>query len=384
MECQLTELTLAFHPRELVSDEVQCTCCNLCSRVLCTRSLIPMAGDRLLCRVFFGFVIMSIIFLLYWSIITHPSSNPSSSEWLSVILPLASETNVNCTYSQPENRTNAITSTPDIWFSTFLLILVPIRPSDKDSRQLIRDTWFEGLKNSQDAALRFIVGTKAIESDEQVKLTEENGTFGDIIFVDTKEDFSARTNKTLALINWAHHHVKFSYLFKCDYETYVFVKNVIVELKKRPTTTKLYYGIMTVNKKPIRGKAKGADNKWHLTPMYLPFALGGGYILSHDLVSFLSQESSHLMQHVNEDTAIGAWVSAFDHERRSDKTFCMWQKDNAKLPDCNDDLIVALLLQNHNKEEVKDHFHYFHEHSNNERKIVLEYINSKMGVHQKR
>ena len=80
-----------------------------------------------------------------------------------------------------------ITSTPDIWFSTFLLILVPNLPFDKDSRQLIRDTWFEGFNNSKDVALRFVFGTKAMEAEKMVKLTEENGTFGDIIFIDLKE-----------------------------------------------------------------------------------------------------------------------------------------------------------------------------------------------------
>ena len=122
-----------------------------------------------------------------------------------------------------------------MWFSTFLLALVPIRPSDKDSRQLIRDTWFERFNNSQDVALRFVAGTKAMEYDKQVKLIEENGTFGDIVFVDTKEKFTALTNKTLALINWAHHHVKFSYLFKSDDDTYMFVNNVIEELKTETT-----------------------------------------------------------------------------------------------------------------------------------------------------
>ena len=151
-------------------------------------------------------------------------------------------------------------------FSTFLLTVVPIRPLDnQDScRKLIRETWFEGFNNSQDVALRFIVDTKAMESDKQAKLTEENGTFGDITFFDAKEDFNALTNKTLAFINWAHRHVKFSYLLKCDDDTYVFVKNMIVELKKRPTTTKLYYGIMYVNRKPKYGEKKWADDNWNL------------------------------------------------------------------------------------------------------------------------
>ena len=95
-----------------------------------------------------------------------------------------------------------------------------------------------------------------MQSTQRVELTKENETFGDIIFVDIKEDITALTNKTLALINWAYHHVKFSYLMKCDDDTYVFVNNTIAELRKRLTTTKLYYGIMKINGKPIHGNFK--------------------------------------------------------------------------------------------------------------------------------
>ena len=269
-------------------------------------------------------------------------------------------------------------NTSDMWFSTFLLIVVPTRPLDKDSRQLIRDTWFEGFNNSQDVALRFIVGTKAMEYDKQVKLIEENGTFGDIVFVNSKEDFTALTNKTLAFINWAHHHVKFSYLLKCDDDTFVFVKNMIVELKKRPTTTKLYYGIMHENKRPILGKQKWADNNWNLGSYFLPYAVGGGYILSHDLVSFLSQQSPHLMWHINEDTAVGAWVSVLDHEQRSDGKFCLWWKEHTIKLVCDYPLLAFLLFE-HMRKELEKHFHYFHDHSNDSI-AIFKYIESSNAI----
>ena len=37
-----------------------------------------------------------------------------------------------------------------------------------------------------------------MESDKQVKLIEGNGTFGDIIFADSKDDFNALTNRTFS------------------------------------------------------------------------------------------------------------------------------------------------------------------------------------------
>ena len=339
-----------------------------------------LRNDRLFYSAFlaFGFVLM----ILYYR--TEISANSAaiitSNKW-SMLLASAK---VNCTSSQLEKKTN--TSITDIWFSTFLLILVPSHPLNKDARQLIRDTWFEGFNNSKDVVLRFIVGTKAIEADQIIKLTEENGTFGDIIFIDLKESYSALTNKTLALINWAHRHVKFSYLFKCDDDTYVFVKNIIVELKKRPTDTKLYYGKIAKSNKPLNGEVKCADNNWNLGPYYIPYAMGGGYILSHDLVSFVSRQSPHLMWHINEDTAVGAWVSVLDHERRSDGKFCFWWKArlNLIIHQCKNPIFHMIFFK-HTDEDVKKHFKYFYEHYNEGWGALKQYIinSSKTETHQK-
>ena len=259
--------------------------------------------------------------------------------------------------------------TLDIWFSTFLLIVVPIRPSDQDTRQLIRDTWFEGFKNSQDIALRFALGTRTMPLKEQTVYTKENETFGDIIFIDLKEDFGALTNKTLAAISWAHRHVNFSYFMKCDDATYVFVKDLIVELKQRPTTTKLYYGdFMFDQHVGHRRKGKWADTNWNLGPRYIPFARGGGYILSHDLVAILSRDAPHLKWHINEDTAIGAWMSSFDHERKMDGRICMWWK--GKQPECKRPILV-LILHTFSNDELKQQYNYFHEQVRSNKDVTL-------------
>ena len=322
------------------------------------------------CFVLLVFTFVLIILYHRKEVSAYSADIITSKRWPSLL----TSTHVNCTSSQLENKTT--TSTPDIWFSTFLLILIPSLPLGNDSRQLVRDTWFEGFNNSKDVALRFIVGTKSMEDQQIIKLTEENGTYGDIIFIDLKESYDALTNKTLALINWAHHHVKFSYLFKCDDDTYVFVNDTIVELKKRPTDTKLYYGNVLKSMKPARGKVKCADNNWNLGKHYIPYAMGGGYILSHDLVSFVSRQSPHLMWHINEDTAVGAWVSVLDHEQRSDGKFCFWWKEHPnKIIErhCKSPMLLMVFFR-HTDEDVKRHFHYFHDHCNDGMETLRQYM----------
>ena len=184
------------------------------------------------------------------------------------------------------------------------------------------------------------------------------------LLIPATEGSSVLTNKTLAIINWAHNHVKFSYLVKCDDDTYVFLKELIVELRKRQTNTKFYYGKILPSSKPLRGNIKWADNEWDLGPLYLPYAMGGCYILSYDLVAILSKLSPHLKWHINEDTAVGAWLSAFDIERRSDERFCYWWKDVIKFGciwSCCEQPILVFMLHGFDHSELKKQFNLFHE-----------------------
>ena len=322
--------------------------------------------------VFFGLSAVVCLSMLFVSMLST-SNSPSTPYPVTVkcLQPTNIRANISKDVEKNLERNVRIESniTSDIWFSTFLFIIVPIRPSDKDSRQLIRDTWFEGFKNSQDVALRFAVGTRTMPPTEQSKYTKENETFGDIIFVDIKEGFTALTNKTLAAINWAHRHVNFSYFMKCDDATYVFVKNLIDELKKRPTTTKLYYGDFIMSAGIIRGNGKWADNKWDLGSQYPPFARGGGYIISHDLVAALSRETAHLKWHVNEDTAIGAWLSTFDYERKVDGRFCFWWKGPTP-PTCKRPIMVFIFHAFSNA-ELKKQFNHFHEQVSSNAEITF-------------
>ena len=330
-----------------------------------TNNNIMIARLVFLGAVFIGFELMFVSYVMF---LYHPSTMISPEPMLFSRSAPIDTLKLNC--SKPndstqspriEINTRAENGNSHIWFTTFLLILVPIRPSDIYSRQLIRSTWYKGFENStEDVVLKYAVGSKNMDVDKRFELTEENGTYGDIIFVDTAEEVAALTNKTLALINWAHHHVNFSYFMKCDDDTYVFINNMITELRKRPTTTKLYFGKILENGPIVRGNYKWSDNEWDLGPVYLPFAMGGGYVISHDLVTALSENSHRLKWHINEDTSIGSWLSAFDYERRSDFRFCFLYKGHAKcLEECRSPYLVILLF-GFSREELKMHFtHYF-------------------------
>ena len=213
---------------------------------------------------------------------------------------------------------------PVLLLSTFLLIVVPVRPDSFKVRNLIRNTWFSGYKNSRDALLRFLVGTKNLSTENLELLKGEQSEHGDIVFNDLVDSRKALTNKTMAMLKWSHKHVNFSYLMKCNDNTYVYVDLLVRELRRRPKTTGLYYGSIRI-RGPVNVDHRSIwfDPHWNLAATYLPYAVGGGYILSWDLVSTLAHQASYLQWHPNEDTAVGTWLAPYNHERRSDNLFCV-------------------------------------------------------------
>ena len=223
---------------------------------------------------------------------------------------------------------------------TFLLIMVPILFSSTNSRNLIRDTWYKGFRDTEHVMLRYIMGVNTLNDSQMKQLHEENKAHGDLVFLENfTEGIWALTNKTIAIMKWATENVEFTYLMKCDDDTFVYVNNAVEELKRRPTTKKLYYGVMAFNQKPIHSnQSKWRDFEWNLSKKYTPFARGGCYILSEDLVQLLARQSHHLKRHPLEDVAVGSWLAPFDYERRDDDLICFGHHP------CNKDFRVAYIF----------------------------------------
>ena len=199
------------------------------------------------------------------------------------------------------------------------------------------------------------MGVNGLNESQISKLREENNTHGDLVLLDDfTEGIWALTNKTIALMTWATENVDFTYLIKCDDDTFLYVNNTITELRRRSTTKRLYYGVMMYNHKPVHNKkSKWRDFSWDLSKRYTPFARGGCYILSADLVHLLVRQRHNLRRHHLEDVAVGMWLAPFDYERRNDDLFCF-----ASYPDAcsKNDHRVALLVNLKSNLLVKQKF----------------------------
>ena len=72
-----------------------------------------------------------------------------------------------------------------------------------------------------------------------------------------------------------------------------------------------YYGVIDSKGRPkkVNDSNSWSDYGWDIADTYLPYALGGGYILSSDLVNLIVEDSPYLRWHPNEDTAVGSWLA---------------------------------------------------------------------------
>jgi len=203
--------------------------------------------------------------------------------------------------------------------------------------------------------LRFAMGTKDISSNLSTQLDRENDIHKDMVFFENfKENRSALTNKTILLITWAYEYVNFIYFLKCDDDTFVFVKRTVAELMHRPTATRLYLGKIQKGR-PKKKNSPWQDTGWNLGDTYLPYALGGAYIISSDLISLVAEDSEHLQWHPNEDTAVGSWLAPYKYERRDDEKICMFVDKDIKSKRCPENQIIHLFY-GLTKTELKERF----------------------------
>ena len=70
------------------------------------------------------------------------------------------------------------------------------------------------------------------------------------------------------------------YLLKVDDDSYVQLPLVLEELKNSNFDKSLYWGFFD-GRGPVFLKGKWAEKEYHLCDKYIPYALGGGYVLTH-------------------------------------------------------------------------------------------------------
>ena len=216
--------------------------------------------------------------------------------------------------------------------SCYLLVAVMVRPSGFDRREVIRKTWYRRFTNDQSLTqIRFFVGTRSLSKEVLESIHKEQEMHHDIVMlnehVDTYEGLTWKTMQTMTWIAW---HVNFTYYLKCDDDSYPLLNHIISELQERKQTGRLYWGHFFVDHH-VHKSGKNLDNSWFLSKQYTPFAIGGAYILSSDLVNLVVGMENCLHYYQKEDVTMGLWLSPYHIERKHDYRFC--RRSQTCLPD---------------------------------------------------
>jgi len=214
----------------------------------------------------------------------------------------------------------------------FLTVLIVSAPANAQVRSTIRATWLRLSPSSPKLRHFFLVGKRGLSKDILRSLDEEADREEDLLFLHGLEDsFQNLTFKVSQGISLLSKNFPSLYLLKCDDDSFVRLDKIFAELetREREVSGKLssekracwYWGYFD-GRAPIQEKGKWKEkNAYLLCDNYLPYALGGGYVISKQCTDFIRNNRHILKPYMNEDVTIGTWLSAISTQRHHDTRF---------------------------------------------------------------
>ncbi|PNF28926.1 hypothetical protein B7P43_G18208 [Cryptotermes secundus] len=212
---------------------------------------------------------------------------------------------------------------------SILIILILTSPANVNRREIIRGTWLSLWKNSSVVQYHFVVGGGGFKEEIHSFIAEEQSVHHDLIVLPhVYDDYKSLTKKVLEAFVWIDKAVNhFKYLLKCDDDSFVQVDKVLSELQtlKLAKEHSLYWGFFN-GRAQVKVSGKWKESDWVLCDYYLPYALGGGYVLSQKLIHFIAVNAKFLRLYNSEDVSVGVWLSAVAnvtrlHDPRFDTEF---------------------------------------------------------------
>uniref|UniRef100_A0A7M5TZN8 Hexosyltransferase n=1 Tax=Clytia hemisphaerica TaxID=252671 RepID=A0A7M5TZN8_9CNID len=215
----------------------------------------------------------------------------------------------------------------------FLTVLVISKPENFQRRRNIRDTWahsyeddFQKLKGkhpfpngktystSDVVRVIFVIGQPNVEDENlSSSLKEESRLSKDIVFGNMMENYRNLTMKTKLGLKWAFYECKTSYVLKTDDDVFVNPVVLVEWLKKAPRKN-LYTGWCNSNS-PVDRKP---NSKWYIShevyqsTTFPPYCLGGGYLISSDVLASVIKLSYGRLLFPMEDLYVGLMIRELD------------------------------------------------------------------------
>ena len=203
-----------------------------------------------------------------------------------------------------------------------LLILVLSTPKGIARRTVIRDTWMKDPTSKLvNVTVKFVIGILGLDNNITISLRDEE-KYGDLLFLpELKDSYSNLTLKVKFGLIWADKNLSnFDYLIKTDDDTYVRVDSIEKAIRELNCEDRLHMGYFFGTSWPHRS-GKWAEKKWLKCPHYLPYPLGGGYIISRKALKVAMRYPSRLSMYTSEDVTVGSWLAPYDVVRKHDIRF---------------------------------------------------------------
>ena len=205
-------------------------------------------------------------------------------------------------------------------YTVFILILSS--SENVERRKAIRETWLHNIQlKLPNVGYRFVIANTHDRSlQEQVE--KEQRLHQDVVwFENILENYNMLTSKVIESFKWVNKNIQTDFVLKCDDDSFVVIERLLETIREEVLLpSKLYWGYFRGGSS-VKRSGKWAENEWNLCDKYLPFAFGGGYILSSDLVRYIVINLNYLKQYKNEDVTIGAWLSTLAITRKHDNRF---------------------------------------------------------------
>eukprot|EP00088_Acartia_fossae_P055313 TRINITY_DN64199_c0_g1_i1.p1 TRINITY_DN64199_c0_g1~~TRINITY_DN64199_c0_g1_i1.p1 ORF type:complete len:318 (+),score=16.30 TRINITY_DN64199_c0_g1_i1:57-1010(+) len=200
-----------------------------------------------------------------------------------------------------------------------LLVFVLSAPGNLARRNAVRETWLSGLQS--DVRGYFVIGIEGLPQPTLNALEDENQEFGDLVLLHMKDSYDKLSEKVLRMLEYADEHFTARLFMKCDDDTFVNTRALVKEMRKNAyKSPRIYWGYFD-GRAPIKQTGKWAEAEYNLCDRYIPYAVGGGYILGWDLLKHIVRMGGMLATFKNEDVSIGTWLAGAQIIKIHDERF---------------------------------------------------------------
>ncbi|XP_053308052.1 beta-1,3-galactosyltransferase 6 [Spea bombifrons] len=204
--------------------------------------------------------------------------------------------------------------------SAFLAVLIVSGHKNAERRSIIRSTWLSAAPRAGELWCRFVLGTAGLSEEEAASLEMEQQRHGDLLLLpELRDSYENLTAKLLHMYVWLDRHVHYKFVLKADDDTFARLDLLLDELRPKEPR-RLYWGFFS-GRGRVKSAGKWKESAWVLCDYYLPYALGGGYVLSWDLVRYLSLSKDFLAHWQSEDVSLGVWLAPLEVNRVHDPRF---------------------------------------------------------------